>query len=296
MYIRGERMELRDFLIRIKIGTTFGIKKQSQIYQAVCDQLEPSLSEWVHTSPLIADEQRSDLVNYLHSSELKRKIHENEQNGGILTIADPAYPDLLREIYCPPTVLFYRGRLDLLQEPRMVAIVGARNMTRYGMVTVKKLVPGLLEHQLVTVSGLARGVDAMTHQATVDGAGKTIAVIGNGLDVTYPKQNVILQDQVQQTGLLLSEYAQGVRPLRHHFVERNRIIAGLAQATCIIEAKQKSGSLITASLALGENRNVLAVPGSIFNENSRGTNELIAAGARPLISLNDVLEEVGLQR
>ncbi|WP_267903735.1 DNA-processing protein DprA [Pediococcus pentosaceus] len=110
--------------------------------------------------------------------------------------------------------------------------------------------------------------------------------------MTYPKQNAQLQNQIQKEGLILSEYPQGARPLRHHFVERNRIIAGLTTATCVVEARKNSGSLITASLALTENRNVLAIPGSIFSGNSQGTNQLIAAGARPLIELDDVLEEV----
>lgn len=165
-------------------------------------------------------------------------------------------------------------------------------MTSYGEQAIKCLIPGVVANQLTTVSGLAKGVDALVHEATLANAGSTIAVIGNGLDITYPKQNAQLQNQIQKEGLILSEYPQRARPLRHHFVERNRIIAGLTTATCVVEARKNSGSLITASLALTENRNVLAIPGSIFSGNSQGTNQLIAAGARPLIELDDVLEEV----
>ncbi|KRN95175.1 DNA-processing protein DprA [Pediococcus stilesii] len=285
-------MEVRDFLIRIKIGTTFNIKKQHQIYKEVNNVTSFSASRWVTTTNLIENSQKDATIKMLHSEQLKRKVKENEQNGGIITILDAAYPAALKEIFCPPTVIFYRGNVTLLNQTRLVAIVGSRVMTDYGKQAVKCLIPGLVGNQLVTVSGLAKGVDAMVHLLTLNSAGATIAVVGNGLDVTYPKQNQILQSQIEKRGILISEYPKGARPLRHHFVERNRIIAGLAKATCVVEAKKQSGSLITANLALNENRNVLAIPGSIFSENSNGTNALIAAGARPLVELADILEEV----
>lgn len=286
------RVEVRDFLIRIKIGTTFNIKKQHQIYKEVNNVTSFSASRWVTTTNLIENSQKDATIKMLHSEQLKRKVKENEQNGGIITILDAAYPAALKEIFCPPTVIFYRGNVTLLNQTRLVAIVGSRVMTDYGKQAVKCLIPGLVGNQLVTVSGLAKGVDAMVHLLTLNSAGATIAVVGNGLDVTYPKQNQILQSQIEKRGILISEYPKGARPLRHHFVERNRIIAGLAKATCVVEAKKQSGSLITANLALNENRNVLAIPGSIFSENSNGTNALIAAGARPLVELADILEEV----
>ncbi|MCD5256719.1 DNA-protecting protein DprA [Pediococcus pentosaceus] len=285
-------MEIRDFLIRVKVGTNLGIKKQYQIYQEIRKSPELSIAEWIGTTKLIKESQKDELTATLQSEQLTYEIQINEQSGGILTILDEMYPKLLREIYCPPTVLFYNGNLPLLSHQRTIAIVGARMMTSYGEQAIKCLIPGVVANQLTTVSGLAKGVDALVHEATLANAGSTIAVIGNGLDITYPKQNAQLQNQIQKEGLILSEYPQGARPLRHHFVERNRIIAGLTTATCVVEARKNSGSLITASLALTENRNVLAIPGSIFSGNSQGTNQLIAAGARPLIELDDVLEEV----
>lgn len=285
-------MEIRDFLIRVKVGTNLGIKKQYQIYQEIRKSPELSIAEWIGTTKLIKESQKDELTATLQSEQLTHEIQINEQSGGILTILDEMYPKLLREIYCPPTVLFYNGNLSLLSHQRTIAIVGARMMTSYGEQAIKCLIPGVVANQLTTVSGLAKGVDALVHEATLANAGSTIAVIGNGLDITYPKQNAQLQNQIQKEGLILSEYPQGARPLRHHFVERNRIIAGLTTATCVVEARKNSGSLITASLALTENRNVLAIPGSIFSGNSQGTNQLIAAGARPLIKLDDVLEEV----
>ncbi|MCS8573021.1 DNA-processing protein DprA [Pediococcus pentosaceus] len=285
-------MEIRDFLIRVKVGTNLGIKKQYQIYQEIRKSPELSIAEWIGTTKLIKESQKDELTATLQSEQLTHEIQINEQSGGILTILDEMYPKLLREIYCPPTVLFYNGNLSLLSHQRTIAIVGARMMTSYGEQAIKCLIPGVVANQLTTVSGLAKGVDALVHEATLANAGSTIAVIGNGLDITYPKQNAQLQNQIQKEGLILSEYPQGARPLRHHFVERNRIIAGLTTATCVVEARKNSGSLITASLALTENQNVLAIPGSIFSGNSQGTNQLIAAGARPLIELDDVLEEV----
>ncbi|MCI2960518.1 DNA-processing protein DprA [Pediococcus pentosaceus] len=285
-------MEIRDFLIRVKVGTNLSIKKQYQIYQEIRKSPELSIAEWIGTTKLIKESQKDELTATLQSEQLTHEIQINEQSGGILTILDEMYPKLLREIYCPPTVLFYNGNLSLLSHQRTIAIVGARMMTSYGEQAIKCLIPGVVANQLTTVSGLAKGVDALVHEATLANAGSTIAVIGNGLDITYPKQNAQLQNQIQKEGLILSEYPQRARPLRHHFVERNRIIAGLTTATCVVEARKNSGSLITASLALTENRNVLAIPGSIFSGNSQGTNQLIAAGARPLIELDDVLEEV----
>lgn len=285
-------MEMRDFLIRVKVGTNLGIKKQYQIYQEIRKSPELSIAEWIGTTKLIKESQKDELTATLQSEQLTHEIQINEQSGGILTILDEMYPKLLREIYCPPTVLFYNGNLSLLSHQRAIAIVGARMMTSYGEQAIKCLIPGVVANQLTTVSGLAKGVDALVHEATLANAGSTIAVIGNGLDITYPKQNAQLQNQIQKEGLILSEYPQRARPLRHHFVERNRIITGLTTATCVVEARKNSGSLITASLALTENRNVLAIPGSIFSGNSQGTNQLIAAGARPLIELDDVLEEV----
>ncbi|MEM1455452.1 DNA-processing protein DprA [Pediococcus pentosaceus] len=285
-------MEIRDFLIRVKVGTNLGIKKQYQIYQEIRKSPNLSIAEWIETTKLIKESQKDELTATLQSEQLTHEIQINEQSGGILTILDEMYPKLLREIYCPLTVLFYNGNLSLLSHQRAIAIVGARMMTSYGEQAIKCLIPGVVANQLTTVSGLAKGVDALVHEATLANAGSTIAVIGNGLDITYPKQNAQLQNQIQKEGLILSEYPRGARPLRHHFVERNRIIAGLTTATCVVEARKNSGSLITASLALTENRNVLAIPGSIFSGNSQGTNQLIAAGARPLIELDDVLEEV----
>jgi len=207
--------------------------------------------------------------------EIKRLQEEKVK---VITILDGAYPQRLKEIYLPPIVLFYRGNLSLLNQ-RAVAIVGSRDYSKYAKNCIHELIPVLVNDDIVVISGLARGVDTLAHEETLKADGNTIAVIGSGLDVVYPPENSKLYDVIAKRGLILSEYPLQSRPLKFHFPYRNRIIAGLSHGVCVIEAKEKSGSLITANLALSENREVFAVPGSIFSIHSKGTNSLIEAGA-----------------
>ena len=201
-----------------------------------------------------------------------------EQKVKVITILDGGYPQRLKEIYLPPIVLFYRGNLSLVNR-RAVAIVGSRDHSKYAKDCIHELIPVLVNDDVVVISGLARGVDTLAHEETLKANGSTIAVIGSGLNVVYPSENSKLYDVIAKRGLILSEYPLQSRPLKFHFPYRNRIIAGLSHGVCVIEAKEKSGSLITANLALSENREVFAVPGSIFSIHSKGTNSLIEAGA-----------------
>ena len=204
---------------------------------------------------------------------------------------DVLYPQRLKEIYLPPVVLFYKGRLELFNR-LSIGIVGARNHTEYCKEALENLLPDILERKVSIISGLARGVDSLAHQLTLDLKGKTIAVIGNGINICYPKENKALYDAIGRKGLLLSEYPLDSPPLKFHFPYRNRIIAGLSHGLCVIEAKLHSGSLITANVALSENRQVFALPGNITSEYSKGTNELITAGAFPIRNANDILESL----
>ena len=201
-----------------------------------------------------------------------------EQKVKVITILDGGYPQRLKEIYLPPIVLFYRGNLSLINR-RAVAIVGSRDHSKYAKDCIHELIPVLVNDDIVVISGLARGVDTLAHEETLKANGSTIAVIGSGLNVVYPSENSKLYDVIAKRGLILSEYPLQSRPLKFHFPFRNRIIAGLSHGVCVIEAKEKSGSLITANLALSENREVFAVPGNIFSPHSKGTNSLIEAGA-----------------
>ena len=193
------------------------------------------------------------------------------------SILDEIYPWDLSEIYNPPALLFYQGNIDLLELPK-VAVVGSRDSSKLGNQSVQKIIKEL-NNELIIVSGLARGIDTAAHMAALQNGGRTIAVIGTGLDVFYPKANKKLQSYIGKNHLVLSEYGPGEQPLKFHFPYRNRIIAGLSHGVCVIEAKEKSGSLITANIALSENREVFAIPGSIFSSHSKGTNQLIEAGA-----------------
>ena len=210
-----------------------------------------------------------------------------EQKVKVITILDGGYPQRLKEIYLPPIVLFYRGNLSLINR-RAVAIVGSRDYSKYAKDCIHELIPVLVNDDIVVISGLARGVDTLAHEETLKANGSTIAVIGSGLNVVYPSENSKLYDVIAKKGLILSEYPLQSRPLKFHFPYRNRIIAGLSHGVCVIEAKEKSGSLITANLALSENREVFAVPGSIFSIHSKGTNSLIEAGAC-LVSSGDTI-------
>ncbi|WP_304652083.1 DNA-processing protein DprA [uncultured Ligilactobacillus sp.] len=235
--------------------------------------------------------QKNDLWNALQSKQLSQKIQQNLKVSHFLTILDKRYPLQLQEIYSPPVVLFYQGDIELLDSKKRLGVVGARQCSSYALQALTQLLPNVIQQKLILVSGLAKGVDGLSHQLALKHHGKTIAVIGNGLDVSYPSCNRTLQTQIAHTGLLLSEYPLGSRPLKYHFPLRNRIIAGLCQTVLVVEARHHSGSLITANLALQENRNVLALPGRINDIYSTGCNELIAAGAKPVLNSNDILEE-----
>lgn len=217
--------------------------------------------------------------------------HYQTKNTRWLTILDEQYPEYLRQIYNPPVLLFYQGDLSLLEQ-RLLAVVGSRKSSVYGDTVLDRLLPELIKNDIVTVSGLAKGIDCAVHQKTMRENGKTVAVVGTGLDRVYPYEHKELQEKIGKDHLLLSEYPLGAKPLRHHFPMRNRIIAGLSLGTLVIEAKYRSGSLITANLALQEGREVFAVPGDITNPGVEGTNDLILHGAKCVLSAAHILEEI----
>ncbi|MEY8443938.1 DNA-processing protein DprA [Lactococcus ileimucosae] len=205
------------------------------------------------------------------------------------SILDEVYPERLKEIYNPPVLLFYQGNLDLLTLPK-IGFVGSRETSKEGIKVTHKLVEEL-KQKFVIVSGLARGIDTSSHVAAVRQKTPTIAVVGNGLDISYPKENRKLQEYLAANELVLSEYLVGDPPLKFHFPDRNRIIAGLSRGIVVVEAKQRSGSLITSSWALEENRDVFAVPGNILSRNSSGCNSLIQQGAKLVTHGQDILDE-----
>ncbi|MGX7013834.1 DNA-processing protein DprA [Vagococcus silagei] len=207
-----------------------------------------------------------------------------------ITILDDTYPERLAEIYNPPIALFLEGDIDLL-ENETLAVIGARKSTTYGKQMIEKIIPTIIKEKITIVSGLAKGSDTNAHIETIKNGGQTIAVIGCGLDIYYPKENKKLQDYISQEHLIISEYLPTVPPLSYHFPSRNRIIAGLSKGVCVIEAQKKSGTFITASLALEEGRDVFAVPGSAFEKTSEGCLELIQEGAKCIWKPEDILLE-----
>jgi DNA processing protein len=209
--------------------------------------------------------------------------------------SDRGFPARLATIHDPPPGLFVRGRapLDLLARPA-VAVVGARACSSYGTAVALALGRELAAAGVVVVSGLARGVDAAAHRGALE-SGVTVAVLGCGVDRDYPRAHASLAAAIAQRGLILSEYAPGVDPAPWRFPARNRIVAGLAQATVVVEARERSGALITADLALDEGREVLSVPGEITSRLSHGTNHLLRLGATPVTSVADVLAAIGVQ-
>ena len=215
------------------------------------------------------------------------------QGARVLTWDDPAYPPRLLNIYNPPPVLYVKGEI-LDEDQWAVAVVGTRGATVYGKEATRRIAGGLARNGLTIVSGLARGIDSEAHRAALDAGGRTIAVLGSGVDIIYPAESRKLAQAVIERGALVSEYAIGTRPEASNFPPRNRIISGLSLGVVIIEAGERSGALITADFALEQGREVFAVPGNIFRKKSMGTNKLIQQGAKPVLSVEDVLEELNL--
>lgn len=224
------------------------------------------------------------------------KIWQDLQNSGIqvLTWLDEFYPRRLRDIFNSPPVLYCTGELSP-KDDWAVAVVGTRRITPYGKRVVKETVDFLARQGITIVSGLARGVDTEAHQAALEANGRTIAVMGCGVDTIYPPENRSLADQVIQSGAIISDYPPGTPPESRNFPPRNRIISGLSLATLVVEAGERSGALITAKFALDQGREVFAVPGQIFAQHSKGTNTLIQEGAIPMLVPSDLMEALNLQ-
>jgi DNA processing protein len=214
----------------------------------------------------------------------------DQKNNFIVTLADPAYPALLREIADPPPLLFIRGNPELLALPQ-IAIVGSRNPTKSGIETAASFAFNLSRQGFVITSGLALGIDAASHQGALNAKGYTIAVAGTGLDRVYPACHIELATHIVNTGAMISEFPPGTLAKANHFPRRNRIISGLCQGLLVVEAAKESGSLITARMAMEQNREVFAIPGSIHNPLARGCNALIREGAKLVETTQDIFEE-----
>ncbi|NLR08526.1 DNA-processing protein DprA [Lactobacillus sp. HBUAS51381] len=290
------QLTLRDFFMRLNLVRGIGQRTANACWrwllihpeiQLVDSTVVTQLAEALGLNATLTAALQLDLF----SRETNDTVTENLTHSGCLTIADAAYPEQLRETYAPPLALYFLGDLRRLRGPQL-AVVGSRHPTDYALRAMRQLLPDVVEQRVCLVSGLAQGVDTLAHQVALAHRGTTIAVIGTGLDSCYPAANRELMKILAHQQLILSEYPWGTPGARHHFPERNRIIAGLSQSVLVVEAAHRSGSLITANIALQENQNVLAVPGTIDGQNSVGTNELILAGAKPILNSEHIMEEL----
>lgn len=216
-------------------------------------------------------------------------------NVRVITWSDSDYPRRLKEIDQSPPVLFIRGTINV-EDDWAVAVVGTRRVTPYGRQVADEIGRFLAQNGVTVVSGLARGVDAIAHEAALQAGGRTFAVLGSGVDVIYPPEHRKLAAEIIRQGAVISDYPVGTQPDGVNFPPRNRIISGLSLATVVVEAGEKSGALITAEFAVDQGRDVFAVPGSILAAQSQGTNRLIEQGARPLLKMSEILEALKLEQ
>lgn len=234
------------------------------------------------------------IVSYRPRISLDKEMEKLERfKVKVLTYKDGSYPPRLKEIYDFPPVLYVRGEI-LPQDEWAIAVVGTRKATVYGRQSTEEIVSDLAHHKITIISGLAKGIDTIAHKSALEAGGRTIAVFASGLDIVYPAENAKLAQEIIEKGALVSDYPLGIPPKAENFPRRNRIMSGMSLGVLVVEAGEESGALITARLALEQNREVFAVPGSIFSPLSRGTNKLIQEGAKLVMSYKDILEELNL--
>ncbi|QKE73038.1 DNA-protecting protein DprA [Arthrobacter citreus] len=270
-------------------------------YQAIKKILhyDPNLENLYHYSPSIfqttfqmSSKAAEKLYNQLHSSSILDILKENyKKNIKIITIYDDLYPDLLKEICDPPFVLYLIGNQNILHKKFMISIIGARKPSLFANIICHSLIKDLMKENCVIVSGMAAGCDSIAHKSTIFHNGTTVAVVGCGLDYIYPKENRNLFDEIASKHLIISEYPYYIKPEKRYFPRRNRIIAGLSKGLIVLEANEKSGTMITANFAIQYNREVFAVPGPIIMEEYKGNHRLIQDGAKLITCTNDILEE-----
>ncbi len=232
------------------------------------------------------------IASFRNYSGVDRELEKVEKAGAsLLCLNDSTYPPRLLSIYDPPPILYMKGRWEE-KTSHALAIVGARKTTHYGRTVTEKLCRDLVRHGVTVVSGFARGIDGLAHRTVLAEGGSTIAVLGCGIDKVYPTEHKKLFEKMIEEGTIFSEFPMGVPPEPHHFPQRNRVISGLSLGCLVVEATIKSGSLITARLALEQGREVFAVPGPILSETGSGPNQLIASGAKLVQAVDDILDEL----
>ncbi|MDQ0217088.1 DNA-protecting protein DprA [Peribacillus cavernae] len=288
-------MNIREKLIHLHHCRGIGWKAIRKVLKhdpALTSLYDWPMNTWQEVLPLTLPKLQLFLED-LHSIDIEKLIRQYSANQiDCMTIMDDDYPFLLKQIFDPPWVLYVKGQRDLLAEAPALGVVGARKPSSYGIEALKMILPPLVQKGYVIISGAATGIDALSHKLSLYQKGKTIGVLGGGHFYIYPKENIPLAIAIMKEGLLISEVPPGRRPEPWMFPMRNRIISGLSQGVFIIEAKQNSGSLITAQYALEHGREVFALPGNVTSELSLGSNLLIQDGAKPVLQANDIETEM----
>jgi DNA processing protein len=261
-------------------------------------QLDPSLTQiYTLSSTQITNylsfskNQAEFLYKDLHSSMIVEQIRKDMHNYKIITIIDEQYPPMLKTIKDVPLVLYAIGDISLLFAVPTISVIGTRKPSERAFLKTKYIVQPLIKNNWVIVSGMAKGIDSFAHKLALVEKGKTIAVLGSGFRHIYPMENALLFSQIEQNGLILSEYSPNTPPKKHHFPERNRIISGLSFATLVIEATEKSGTMITVDQALDQGREVYAVPDVPYLPQSQGCLRLIQEGAKMVVSQEDIQKD-----
>jgi DNA processing protein len=251
---------------------------------------ESSIEDLLFVSGVTPDLARTILSHQMPDS-LKKEVEDVYKKGyHIVTLSDEDYPRLLLKIHDPPPFLYVFGSID--SSIKNIAVVGSRQSTTYGIKTTHQLCKDLASCGITIVSGMAKGIDTAAHIGAMEGNGRTIAVLGSGFDQIYPKENKNLFYKIAEQGAVVSEFSLSTKPEAYHFPKRNRIISGMSLGTVVVEAAKRSGSLITARLAMEQNREVFAVPGNIHSFKSTGTHNLIKQGAKLVETVDDILEEL----
>lgn len=265
------------------------------------------LKEYNNNNIIMTKENYMSIVHRIRDIKLKQFLMDNIYNEEIIssfkktmnrysvsyiTYDDSLYPDILKEIYDPPHVIYYRGDISLLNENNIISVIGSRKCTSYGKNATKHFVSQLSRRGFVIASGMANGIDSQAHINCIENGGKTIAVMGTSMEKTYPQNALKLkEDIVEKGGLVISEQPINTPTQRYFFSMRNRIIAAICSALIVVEACTSSGTSITVDCALDYGKSVYAIPGSIFSDNSKGCNKMITQGAKPLSDLEDILED-----
>jgi len=262
-------------------------------------QVDPELKDLYRYSPSffkstfqLSAKSSEKLYRQLHSISISDILDYTVQNNSkIITIYSDMYPELLKQIYDPPFVLYLKGDINLLKSDLKLSIIGSRKPSEFANLTCDSFVKDLVKENWIIVSGMALGCDTLAHKAAIHHGGKTIAVIGSGLNAIYPKANTHLYNEMISNHLVISEYPHYIQPEKRYFPRRNRIIAGLSKGLIILEAKEKSGTMITANFALENGREVFAVPGPIIMDEYKGNHQLIQEGAKLITCTKDIIEE-----